>query len=240
MTLPAPYWSRGSVSLFHGDARELLPLMPQVETILTDPVWPISVHSRPSPDLAGHEDPLGLFAHVASMAPGIARRLIVWLSAASDVRFLSVIPPALAFQTTVRLEYARPVPCGRVLKCDAAYVFGSLPRLPYGVLPGRTIAGDATDNAQTVGFPTPRKFEHARWLVDWYGGDSVLDPMAGSGTTLLAAQELGLRAIGIEVSEDACDVAVERLERAHGQARLPFPAPLRAVPQATFDFADTA
>jgi site-specific DNA-methyltransferase (adenine-specific) len=45
----------------------------------------------------------------------------------------------------------------------------------------------------------------------------VLDPHAGSGTTLLAARLEGIRAIGVEASEAYCAMAVERL----GQGVLP-------------------
>jgi DNA modification methylase len=49
-------------------------------------------------------------------------------------------------------------------------------------------------------------------ILSWSNpGDLVLDPFAGSGTTLKMAKECGRRGIGIEVNAEYCEIAVQRL-----------------------------
>jgi DNA modification methylase len=63
------------------------------------------------------------------------------------------------------------------------------------------------------GHPAPFPVELARRCVrlSTWPDETVLDPFAGSGTTLVAARQLGRRAIGIEPSERYCQLAVDRL-----------------------------
>ena len=47
-----------------------------------------------------------------------------------------------------------------------------------------------------------------------FDGDVVLDPLAGSGTTCVAARRLGRRFVGIELNPDFCASAERRVEAA--------------------------
>jgi site-specific DNA-methyltransferase (adenine-specific) len=63
------------------------------------------------------------------------------------------------------------------------------------------------------GHPTQKPVALCEWLIRSYTrpGDLVLDNVAGSGTTLVAARNLGRRAIGIELHEPYVDQMVRRL-----------------------------
>jgi site-specific DNA-methyltransferase (adenine-specific) len=59
-----------------------------------------------------------------------------------------------------------------------------------------------------------KPLEVMNWLVRLApAGGTVLDPFMGSGTTLVAAKEQGRRAIGIEIEQQYCDVAIRRLRQ---------------------------
>jgi DNA modification methylase len=57
-----------------------------------------------------------------------------------------------------------------------------------------------------------------RWLIQTFDttGGIVLDPFLGTGTTLIAAHELGRICYGIEIEPSYCDIVLDRLEKATG------------------------
>lgn len=82
------------------------------------------------------------------------------------------------------------------------------PKLQRSVIFARSCHGYAVH-------PTQKPLEIVEPLVAYAcpPGGLVLDPFAGSGTTLLAAKRLGRRAIGVEAREDYCEAAVARLSQ---------------------------
>lgn len=81
-------------------------------------------------------------------------------------------------------------------------------------------------SAERVGYPTQKPLALLERIVRVSSnvGDVLLDPFAGSGTSLVAAERLGRRWVGIEQSAAACRVIAERItaERAAGpQMALP-------------------
>ena len=62
-----------------------------------------------------------------------------------------------------------------------------------------------------VSHPTEKPLELVKRIVANMEGDGFLDPFMGSGTTLVAAKLEGRKAIGIEIEERYCEIAANRL-----------------------------
>jgi len=86
--------------------------------------------------------------------------------------------------------------------------------------------------ADDDGHPCPKPLDLMRWVVERVSverAEVILDPFAGSGTTLRAAKDLGRRAVGIELEERYCEIAANRMaQEAMPLDDTPVPEP---VPQ---------
>lgn len=217
-----PYYDHAGVTLYLGDCREILPGLAQPDTCITDPVWPNSV-------FPGIVDPAALFAEACASLT--SARLVVHLGCTSDPRFLAGVPARLSFLRVCWLRYARPSYRGRILiGSDVAYAYGEPPPSRPGlrVISGEFVArnnstktqhthrGDSTSDGvdySEMPHPSPRRLEHLMWLVSRFAVSGVIDPFCGTGTSLLAAKTVGLRAVGIETEERYCEIAANRLSQ---------------------------
>lgn len=209
-----PYYSDDLVTIYHGDAREVLPTIGPVGLVVTDPPYAFG-RSKPEwrvtasipiilADTARHVSKGGAMA-VLSAASGWGidfmlgavspvlpfNRLLVWhkgfVNSAVAGPWRWDIVPVLWFG---RSTFGRPQGGSSVYHSDGHT---------------RLDAGD---------HPSPLPIGLCRWLIEPFSPDAVvLDPFMGSGAVIAAARILGRRAIGIEIDEGHCETAVAQLQQ---------------------------
>lgn len=82
------------------------------------------------------------------------------------------------------------------------------------------VIGNATRIYALCEFPSQKPVRLMRWCVEQIPAQTILDPFMGSGTTGVAAMQLGRRFIGIEIEEKYFNIAAERIENAQRQQKL--------------------
>lgn len=98
----------------------------------------------------------------------------------------------------------------RICGSDAELAFTSFDRALRVITLNRVaIAQDGAEH------PTQKPERLMGWCIQAADKEAtvgtVLDPFAGSGTTLRAAKDLGRKAIGIEIEERYCEIAARRM-----------------------------
>jgi site-specific DNA-methyltransferase (adenine-specific) len=101
----------------------------------------------------------------------------------------------------------RPAHTGHI-EASSYLSFDGGPRLMRSVIYSRSCHGYAEH-------PTQKPLEIIKPLLEYSvrPGGSVLDIFSGSGSTLLAARDLGMQAAGIEIDESNCEIAAKRLSQ---------------------------
>lgn len=207
-----PYYKQDGITIYHGDCREVLPLL-GAGVIVTDPPYGLNF-----PYLTYHDSIENLNDLIDAISFRLGRAFI------------------LCGPTQIHL-YPKPTWIASIT-WNTTGSFGKYgynqwtPVLCYGEdIPGfgsvnGTMKGDVLriSGGSGVGFQRsavesehtcPKPLNLMRKLIQRFllSSDVVIDPFAGSGTTLLAAKLLGHQAIGIEIEEQYCEIAARRLSQ---------------------------
>lgn len=222
-SLPEPYYADRYCTIYHGDCRDVLPHIEPVDLVLTDPPYGMQLDT----DFSKMKNPRTFKGKIQGKD---------WAPVIGDGAQFDPAPVLSSPDAKQRIlfgadYYAARLPKGgswavwdKRLTKSGDRMFGSCFELIWFQVPRRRVfyryrwAGlfgmEKQDTAKRV-HPTQKPIDLFKALIaDHSDPDAlILDPYAGSGTTLLAAKELGRKAIGIEISRAYCDIAIKRLRQ---------------------------
>jgi hypothetical protein len=235
------YYQDEAVTLYHGNCVEVLELVaPFVDHTITDPPYSRDVYVRASmpKTKVGSGTPSRMGASIQKLAAGdigfiddLMRPVGVligaltkrWAVVFSDVESchlwkVALIEGSMRYVRTGAWVKPDPMPqmsgdrpCVGFEPCTIAHASGPM-RWNGG---GRAAlwTHNTSKGAERPDHPCPKPEPLMRDLVLEFtdAGELVLDPFAGSGTTLVAAKRVGRRAIGIELDERFCERAAKRI-----------------------------
>lgn len=230
-----PYYQDEWVTLYHGDCRAVIPSLGSVDLLLTDPPYSLSVSTnhqnkpgrgtRRLDFFTGDTDWQTMTADVVSrvmLAADKARAAYVWCGHRQFGRLVDAFETAQWQTRPVAWAKKCPVPAPPGVGWDSAlemcvYAFRSGRKWtpPTGTKVPNIIHADSYRHGQPgkLAHPTqkPIRTIEIPLVYSTEPGDVVLDPFAGSGTTLRVAKDNARRAIGVEIEERYCEIIASRL-----------------------------
>lgn len=227
-----PYFERDGVTIYHGDCREVLPVLGLVDLVVTDPPYrslDIDVIRGTTTRLVGGKNRRA-GNRIDSAGPWFATlnddELVASLELArgrldddgamyvfADVKTGLAVFPRLAPSNVLVWDKERIGMGYSWRRCHEWIAYCPQPahRLRSAALGDIIRASAGRDKQHPTEKPRAVIAPLLRNSTD--PGGLVLDPFMGSGTTLRAALDLGRRAIGIEIEERYCEIAARRLDQ---------------------------
>ena len=211
MTLRVEHLAEG-VTLYLGDCREILPTLGKVDAVVTDPPYGIAHTWK-----GGSKKKYGWGK---AMDESAARNK--WDSAAPSVDTISQILACSTQQIIWGGNYF-DLPGSRCWLvwnkaergfslADAELAWTSLDSV-VRVFDAPRIWSNRGENGDGAEHPTQKRIDLMQWCIEKTKG-AILDPFMGSGTTGVAAVNLGRKFIGIEIEPEYFDIACKRIQAA--------------------------
>lgn len=200
-----PYYQDDAVTIFHGDCREILPSIAPVDLLLTDP--PYGMAYKPLRGSDGSKRWVdGVTGDGEPFDPSHLLRYerVILFGANWYAPALPASGGWLVWDKT---------PKGFKDGFAASHAELAWTNLSGSVLKFALQWGGEARNGEGHYHPTQKPVALMRWILERFGKPEwvTVDPYMGSGPVLLAAKELGRRAIGIEIEERYCEVAARRM-----------------------------
>lgn len=200
----------GDHCIIHGDCRDVLPKIPDkaIDLVLTDPPYGMNFVSnmRIVKYDAIHGDdslPVGTITQLIEMASRCAYVFCRWNNIPQMPTPKSVLVWIKNGGSMGDLQHEH----GRQWEACCFYAKENhqfIKRITD------VVKADRTGNDL---HPTEKPVDLFQQLIACNVGNLILDPFLGSGTTLVAAKNLGRRAIGIEINYEYCKIAEQRLSQ---------------------------
>ena len=202
------YYEESGIQIHWGDCREILPTLPKCDLLLTDPPYGMSFRSCyrivKHDAIAGDAYlPLDLIERAIAHSVRAAYVFCRWDNLVEMPKPRSVLAWVKNNWSMGDLKHEH----GRQWEACCFYPKDDhefIKRIPD------VIFDDRTGNDF---HPTQKPENLLRIIIAANVGNTILDPFMGSGTTLVAAKNLGRKAIGIEIEERYCEIAANRLRQ---------------------------
>lgn len=200
----------GRATLYLGDCRDVLPTLGKVDAVVTDP--PYGLGTKMQGGTWGAKEGFKEMLDWDAEAPTVETLLAIADKAPFAVMWggnYYGLPPSRCWLVW---DKANAVPT--MADCELAWTNLDRPAKRFKGLVGRV----------EFGHPTQKPLDLMKWTiaqVDLCGFiASILDPFMGSGTTGVAAVQMGRDFIGIEREEKYFDIACRRIEQTQRQGDL--------------------
>ena len=193
----------GDATLYLGDCQDILPTLPKVDAVITDPPYGIGIASNPVRQAHAKLDwdatPPTSELITACVKAGYVS--IIWGGNYFD------LPPQQCFLVWDKVQPQN----FSLAMCEMAWTNKKGPAKMYR----QSVTSYSKEH------PTQKPVELMKWCIDIAGNpQTILDPFMGSGTTGVAAVQMGRKFIGIEREPSYFDIACERIENAYKQGSL--------------------
>jgi DNA modification methylase len=212
----------GNAELWHGDCREVLPTLPRVAAVITDPPYGIL-------NLAGEGSTTAVRTSPRQMGSGTLKNRILNTSAvewdvAPETEVFDALRAGSAWQIVWGGNYFALPPARGVLVWDKEQPWENFSQVEIAWTnlnrPAAIFRESATRGTPDKVHPTQKPLSLMRWCVAMVDAATILDPFMGSGTTGVACAEMGRAFVGIERDRKYFDLACERISRAQAQGQL--------------------